>query len=227
MRRIKEDDQNQIWVTEGLAKFTEIIRNHQDDAASLSEQSIRFVTKYMNAQQGAVFLLQEEDERQYLQLSACYAFDKKKFVEKRIEPGQGIVGQAFLEKTPTMLKAIPNGYTHITSGLGEATPSCLLIVPMQYNEQSEGVVEIAGFSEWPEHQRAFLFKATEYMAAALSSVRSTQKMKTLLTQMQEQTEQLHAQEEEMRQNMEELAATNEEMKRKESEYSRNGVAAHG
>jgi len=225
MKRIKEDDQNRIWVTEGLGKFTEIIRNHQDDAASLSEQSIRFITKYMNAQQGAVFLLQEEEETQFLQLTACYAFDKKKFVEKRIELGDGIVGQCFLERSPSMLKAVPNGYTHITSGLGEATPSCLLIVPMQYNEQSEGVVEIAGFSEWPEHQRSFLFKATEYMAAALSSVRSTQKMKNLLTQMQEQTEQLHAQEEEMRQNMEELAATNEEMKRKESEYLKTGTPA--
>lgn len=223
MKRMKEDDENRIWVTEGLAKFTEIIRNHQDDAASLSEHSIRFLAKHMNAQQGAVFLLQEEDDAQFLQLTACYAFDKKKFVEKRIELGEGIVGQAFLEKSPSMLKAVPNGYTHITSGLGESTPSCLLIVPMQYNEQSEGVVEIAGFSEWPEHQRTFLLKATEYMAAALSSVRSTQKMKTVLTQMQEQTEQLHAQEEEMRQNMEELAATNEEMKRKESEYLRNGV----
>lgn len=218
MKRMKEEDENRIWVTEGLARFTEIIRNHQDDANSLSEHSIRFIAKYMNAQQGAVFLLQDEDESQYLQLVACYAFDKKKFVEKRIELGQGIVGQSFLEKAPAMLKAVPNGYTHITSGLGEATPSCLLIVPMQYNEQSEGVVEIAGFTEWPAHQRTFLEKATEYMAAALSSVRSTQKMKTLLSQMQEQTEQLHAQEEEMRQNMEELAATNEEMKRKESEY---------
>ena len=225
MRRIKEDDQNRIWVTEGLAKFTEIIRNHQDDAASLCEQSIRYIAKYMNAQQGAVFLLQEENNTQFLQLSACYAFDKKKFVEKRVELGEGIVGQSFLEGSPAMLNAVPNGYTHITSGLGEATPSCLLIVPMQYNEQSEGVVEIAGFSEWGEHQRSFLFKATEYMAAALSSVRSTQKMKNLLTQMQEQTEQLHAQEEEMRQNMEELAATNEEMKRKESGYLRNAPAA--
>jgi CHASE3 domain sensor protein len=225
MKRIKQEDENRIWVTEGLAKFTEIIRNHQDDAASLCEQSIRYIAKHMNAQQGAVFLLQEEDDTQFLQLSACYAFDKKKFVEKRIALGEGIVGQSFLEGSPAMLKAVPNGYTHITSGLGEATPSCLLIVPMQYNQQSEGVVEIAGFTEWPEHQRTFLFKATEYMAAALSSVRSTQKMKTVLTQMQEQTEQLHAQEEEMRQNMEELAATNEEMKRKESEYLKNGIAS--
>lgn len=225
MKRMKEEDEHRIWVTEGLARFTEIIRNHQDDAAALCEQSVRFIAKYMNAQQGAVFLLQDEGDDQCLQLSACYAFDKKKFVEKRIEPGAGLIGQSFLEKSPVMLKAVPHGYTHITSGLGEATPSCLLIVPMQYNQLTEGVIEIAGFTEWPEHQRTFLIKATEYMAAALASVRSTQKMKAVLDQMKEQTEQLHAQEEEMRQNMEELAATNEEMKRKEAEYMLNSVPA--
>jgi predicted RNase H-like nuclease (RuvC/YqgF family) len=89
---------------------------------------------------------------------------------------------------------------------------------MIYTEKTEGVVEIAGFENWKEHQRHFMDKATEYMAATLSSVRSTHKMKVVLEQMQTQTEQLHAQEEEMRQNMEELAATNEEMKRKEAEY---------
>ena len=57
--------------------------------------------------------------------------------------------------------------------LGEATPNNVLIVPMIYNEKTEGVVEIAGFEEWKEHQRHFMDKATEYMAAALSSVRST------------------------------------------------------
>jgi len=133
------------------------------------------------------------------------------------------VGQVFLERSTVVLKDVPKGYTHITSGLGEATPKNVLIVPMIYNEKTEGVVEIAGFEEWKEHQRHFMDKATEYMAAALSSVRSTYKMKLVLEQMQTQTEQLHAQEEEMRQNMEELAATNEEMKRKEAEYLKTHV----
>jgi hypothetical protein len=223
MKRIREEDENRIWVTEGLTKFTEITRQHQDNVNALCDHAIRYVTKYMNAQQGAVFLLQDEENDQFLQLDACYAFDKKKFVEKRINLGEGLIGQAFLEGNTVVLKDVPKGYTHITSGLGEATPTNVLIVPMIYNEKTEGVVEIAGFEDWKEHQRHFMDKATEYMAAALSSVRSTHKMKVVLEQMQVQTEQLHAQEEEMRQNMEELAATNEEMKRKEAEYLKKHV----
>lgn len=218
MKRIKDQDENRIWITEGLTKFNEIIRQHQENVSALCEQAIRFITKYMDAQQGGVFLLQEEENNQYLELIACYAFDKKKFVEKRIEVGEGMIGQAFVERNSVFLKEVPKGYTHITSGLGEATPGNILIVPMQYNEKSEGVVELAGFIEWKDYHRNFIDKATEYMAAALSSVRSTQKMRLVLEQMQLQAEQLRAQEEEMRQNMEELAATNEEMKRKEGEY---------
>ncbi len=221
MKLIKEEDENRIWVTGGLTKFTEIIRQYQEDVKGLCEQAIRFIAKYMDAQQGSVFLLQEEGDDNFLELMACFAFDKKKFIEKRIGLGEGLIGQAFLESSPVVLNEVPPGYTHITSGLGQATPDHILIVPMRYNEKTEGVVEIAGFAEWKDHQRNFIDKATEYMAAALSSVRSTQKMKVVLEQMQFQTEQLHAQEEEMRQNMEELAATNEEMKRKEAEYLKN------
>ena len=76
----------------------------------------------MEAQQGGVFLLQEEEDDQYLELVACYAFDKKKFVEKRIDIGEGMIGQAFMERNTVVLKEVPKGYTHITSGLGEATP---------------------------------------------------------------------------------------------------------
>jgi len=219
MKRIQEEDRRRSWSNEGLTKLNEIIRQHQDDPKQLADQATRFLVRYMEAQQGGVFVLQEnEEENQFLELSACYAFDKKKFVEKRVDIGEGLIGQAFMEGHTVFLKQVPNGYTHITSGLGEATPSCVMIVPMKYNEKTEGVFEIAGFAVWDEHQQGFVEKATEYMAASLSTVRSTQKMKIVLEQMQSQTQQLHAQEEEMRQNMEELAATNEEMKRKEAEY---------
>lgn len=219
MKKVQEEDRRRMWTTEGITKFTEIIRQHQENATTLADHATRFLVRYMNAQQGGTFVLQEDiEENQFLELSACYAFDKKKFIEKKVDIGEGLIGQAFLEGSTVVLKSVPSGYTHITSGLGEATPTSILIVPMRYNEKTEGIFELAGFAEWRDYQQAFVEKATEYMAAAISTVRSTQKMKQLVEQMQSQTQQLHAQEEEMRQNMEELSATNEEMKRKEAEY---------
>ena len=124
MKRIKEEDENRIWVTEGLTSFTEIIRQHQEDVNGLCDQAIRFIAKYMGAQQGGVFLLQEEEDRQYLEMVACYAFDKKKFIEKRVGLGEGLIGQAFLESSTMFLKQVPQGYTHIFRS-GKATQFCL------------------------------------------------------------------------------------------------------
>jgi CHASE3 domain sensor protein len=220
MKEVQEEDRIRLWATEGLTKFTEIIRQNQHDPKLLAEQATRFIVRYMDAQQGGTFVHTkgESGNNDYLELIACYAFDKKKFIEKKISIGSGLIGQTYLEGTTVFLKQVPNGYTHITSGLGDATPTCVLIVPMKYNDVAEGVFELAGFTEWPSYQQEFVSKATEYMAASISTLRSTQQMKNLVEQMQEQTQRLNAQEEEMRQNMEELAATNEEMKRKEAEY---------
>src|SRR5690606_35133236 len=178
--------------------------------------ALKFVAKYLNAQQGSLFILEgNEQDEQYLRLASCFAFDRKKFVEKRIEIGQGLVGQTYLEAKTLVLTQVPQAYTYITSGLGDATPSFLVIVPMMYNEKVQALIEIAAFEKFEAHQISFLEKAGEFVASAISTAQNGSKTKILFEQMQAQTEQMRAQEEELRQNMEELEATQEEMRRKE------------
>lgn len=220
MKQLKSEDARRMWATEGLAQFSEIIRKYQHELATLCDQSISYIVKYLDAQQGAIFLLQEDEDEKYLEMAGCYAFDRKKYVEKRTEVGQGLVGQVYLEKESVMLTKIPQAYTFITSGLGEATPNCLLLVPMKYNEKVEAVIEIAGFKVYEPYQLEWLEKIGEIMASSIVSIRSAEKTQVLLNQFKEQTEQLSAQEEELRQNMEEMEATQEEMRRKEQELER-------
>src|SRR5690606_7718973 len=111
----------------------------------------------------------------YLRLASCFAFDRKKFVEKRIEIGQGLVGQTYLEGTTQVLTQIPQGYTIITSGLGDATPSCLVLVPMIYNEEVQALIELASFEKFEPHQVSFLEKAGEFVASAISTAQSGSK----------------------------------------------------
>jgi len=218
MKRVKEEDERRLWTTEGLAKFADVARNNQDNIQNLSNEVVKFLTKYLNAQQGSLFVLQDDDEGdKYLELTACYAFDKKKFIQKRVEIGTGLVGQAYLEGTTNMLTQIPNGYISITSGLGDATPTCLIIVAMKYNEQVEAIFELAGFKKYEEHEVLFLEKAGEVIASSIYSTKTNEKTTRLLQESQEQAETLKAQEEELRQNMEELQATQENMRRKEKE----------
>jgi CHASE3 domain sensor protein len=218
MKKVKESDERRIWSTEGLAKFSEVARSNQNDLDKLSNEVIRFLTKHLRAQQGSLFLLHDDDnEEPYLSLAACYAFDKKKFLEKRIELGSGLIGQAFLEGSTIVLKQIPNGYIRITSGMGDATPTSLVIIPMKYNERVEAVLELASFDEFRPHEIEFLEKAGEVIASSVYSTKTNERTTKLLTATQQQTEMLKAQEEELRQNMEEMQATQENFKRLEKE----------
>jgi CHASE3 domain sensor protein len=216
MKSIKQQDDVRNWVSEGLAKFSEILRKDQEDIESLSYNALVFITKYMKAQQGALFVLRDDhDGSQYLEMAACYAFSRKKHITKRVAIGEGLIGQTFLEGRTVVMTEIPNGYTQITSGLGESTPNCILIVPFKSNDKIEAVIELAGFKKFEKHEMEFMEKIGEIVASTLGSVRSTDTMKTLLNQFKGQTEQLRAQEEELRQNMEEMEATQEAFRRQE------------
>ena len=220
LERSKQEEQQRTWAAQGFTKFGIILRKH-DDLQQLYDELISNLVKYINANQGALYVVEEKENKEVeLELKACYAYNRKKFRENTIAPGQGLVGQCYLERDIVYLTEVPKGYTHITSGLGEATPSCILIVPLIANEKVEGVVEFAAFQPLPEHVLNFVKKLGEEIAATLSVGRINALTRQLLIQAQEQAEEMRAQEEEMRQNMEELSATQEEMQRKEKEYLR-------
>ena len=217
LKQMKREEERRLWTNEGLTRFSEIVRNHQSKLTELSNEVIRFLTQYLGAQQGGLFVLREEESGSFLELTAAYAFDRKKFIERRIEIGVGLIGQTYLEGETTLLTKLPQGYTYITSGMGEATPGCLVIVPMKYNDKIEAIIELASLEKFEDHHISFLEKAGEFVASALQSVRTTEKMHQLLLTSQRQAEEMRATEEELRQNLEELQATQEAMIRKQEE----------
>jgi hypothetical protein len=220
LKKSAEDDYKRNWATEGLAKFAEILReNNNGDSTALYDKTISDLVKYMGANQGGLFILNEENANDiYIELVACYAYERKRFVEKRIEIGQGILGQTYLEGDYTYISEIPQDYVHITSGLGEVTPSYLLCAPLKVNDKIYGVVEFASFKPFEVYQIDFVNKVGESIASTISNSKINSKTLKLLEISKIQTEDMKSQEEEMRQNVEELQATQEEMERKEREY---------
>jgi CHASE3 domain sensor protein len=218
MKKVKDDDRKRIWTTEGLSDFSTIIRQYQSQLEELCIKALTFLVKYTKSQQGSLFLLQNENaEDPHLKLTACYAFDRRKLVEKRVNIGEGLLGQAFLEADTILLKSVPEGYISITSGLGDAPPNCVIIVPLKHNEKVLALLEMASFKEYQPHEIAFLEKAGEFIASAIASAQGSEKTRIMMDKMREQTEQLRSQEEELRQNLEELEATSEDMRRKQRE----------
>ncbi|MTI22472.1 PAS domain S-box protein [Fulvivirga sp. RKSG066] len=216
-----EREAKERFVNVGLASIGEILRNNADNLTELCDQVIGKLVNYMKANQGGVFILYKDEntDEEYLELKACRAYDRKKFMEKRIALGQGLVGQAAIEKQTIYMKEFPKDYINITSGLGLANPTSLVIVPLKSNEEIVGCIEMASFEEFGETDMEFLEKVGESIASTVISAQTNQQTKELLEQSKQMTEEMQAQEEEMRQNMEEMQATQEEMGRNQRELA--------
>jgi PAS domain S-box-containing protein len=217
-QRKKEDDQRN-WISEGLAKFGEILRQNNNDLDTLSYNIIINLVKYIKANQGGFFLVQEtKNGDKYFQQSGAYAYDRKKFANKRIEWSEGLIGTCALERRTIFLTEVPDGYLNITSGLGKSNPRCILIVPLIFNNEIHGVIELACFKKFEKFEIDFVEKIAESIASTLSSVKTNLRTSALLKESREQAEILATQEEQMRQNMEELQATQEEAARQSEKF---------
>ncbi|QSE98495.1 GAF domain-containing protein [Fulvivirga lutea] len=214
-----ERESKEKFVNVGLASIGEILRNNTDNLEELCDQVIQNLVKYMRANQGGIFILQkdENNDESYLQLMACRAYERKKYLEKRIELGQGLIGQAAIERKTIVMTDVPDHYISITSGLGIANPNSLVLVPLKSNEEIVGVIELASFDVFTDNDIEFLEKVGESIASTIISAQTNQQTKELLEQSRQMTEEMQSQEEEMRQNMEEMQATQEEMGRTQRE----------
>lgn len=212
------EDEKRNWATQGQAKFGELLRENQNSIEELSDVILSSLVKYTGSNQGSLFILNEEDSK--LELMAGYAWDRKKYSEKEVVLGEGLVGRCWQEAESIYMTDIPQNYINITSGLGDANPTSLLIVPMLVEDEVHGVIELASFKEYEPYQIQFVEELAESIAATINSQKVNLRTSALLEESQEMSEQLRAQEEEMRQNMEELQATQEEMERKFEEFEK-------
>jgi len=218
LMRADKEDALRTWANEGQVKFGDIFRQYANDIEKFAYHTISELVKYVGANQGFFFVIKEQDKEQsYLDLIAAYAYEKRKYLSKQVAIGSGLLGQAVLEKQSLYFTDIPQNYVSITSGLGEATPSCLMIVPLIVNEIVYGAIEIASLEPFEQHQIDFIEKIATNIASTLAFAQTNEQTQRLLLETQTFAEQMRAQEEEMRQNMEELVATQEEMQRVQAE----------
>jgi PAS domain S-box-containing protein len=217
---IAQEEQRQSWLSSGITLFSDLLRRYNEDVQELAHELIAQLVKYIKANQGGIFVLNEDPVEPQLEMLACYAYDKHKIVKKEIRVGEGLIGQAFKEVDTLNIQEVPEEYIQITSGLGEARPRNILIVPLANDNIVIGAIELASFEPFSPLEIEFVESLSKIITTTIASVRNNLRTKTLLRDSQELTERLRAQEEEMRQNVEELQATQEEMQRNQKEVRR-------
>lgn len=216
LKDVAEEEQKRNWAVQGLATFSELLRNNQDDLNELGYNVIKNLVKYLGANQGGFFSLHEyegdesltEEERLFkgkLELVSCYAYERRKYKEKEVSVGVGLVGQCVVEKETIYLNDVPETYVNITSGLGKATPKSILIVPLQVNDVVFGVIEVASFKNIEDFQVKFVEDLSESIASTLSSVKMAMHTKTLLDTAEEANKEMRGKEEQMEEIQDELA----------------------
>ena len=200
LRESTAQNQREKWLRTSQAELNERLRGEQELTA-LAQEIISYIASRLNAQVGAIYL---GNENKQFRLLSSYAYTKRKNLSNEFKLGEGIVGQVALEKKTILITNIPSDYIAITSGLGEAVPRNLIVVPLVYRDVVEGVIEIASFQEITDTHIDFLNQVAEGIAIAFNSTRSRTKIQQLLEESQVQSEELQAQQEELRQTNEEL-----------------------
>ena len=211
------DEQKRSWANEGVSAMEVIIRNFED-GDDFYVSIISELVKYLDINQGGLFVKSRGDGTAKMVLKGSYAWGRRKFRKDSFFIDEGLIGQAWREKESIYLTEVPENFISITSGLGDANPTALLIVPLVYNEEVVGIIELASFKLMQEYEIEMVERVAKSIAATITKVRNATETRRLFEASQQQSEELRAQEEELRQNMEEMQAIQEEQRRKEAEY---------
>lgn len=218
LRHIEDEQRN--WTTQGLAKFGDILRHSADNITALSDEVIKNLVHYINAGQGGLFILDDSDDQHpYLDMLSAFAYDRKKFLMRKISVGDGLVGMCALEKHTIFITHVPDDYIEMESGLGDSKPGCLLIVPLKSEDKILGVIELASFNVLRDFEINFVEKLGESIASTLSTLRINARTAELLQESQKKSDELAVRETELRKAMDEMTIAGEESQRREAEMS--------
>ncbi len=218
-KKRKEEEYQRHWITEGLADFGAVLRENDNDLESMSYAVVSELAKYLEAQIVGIFIINDSDaETKFIEQTGAFAYERKKFADKKLDWGEGLVGGCILEKKTVFIKDVTEGYVTITSGLGRANPRCVLIVPLIFNEEVFGAIEVASLKVLQEYEVEFVEKLGESIASTISSLKINMRTAILLKDSQKGQDIMKRQEAEMRNSMKELRQTQKEAAKQSEEF---------
>ena len=226
IRNLKDTTQvntEQDWLKTNLAKFSRMLQG-QKDLVAVGHLILSELAPVVGAQQAEFYVLSYTQERPRLRLMASYASDGQGAYGKEIDLGQGLIGQCAFDKQKILLtSSLPQGLK-ISSGLTEVAPMDILVLPIIFEGQVRGVVELASVERFNPTHQAFLDQLTESIGIVINTIEANMRTEDLLTQSQSLAQELQSRQEELQQTNEELqekahllVQQNDEVERKNQE----------
>jgi signal transduction histidine kinase/CheY-like chemotaxis protein len=205
LRETTQRNAEQDWLKSNLASISGLLQG-QRDLAAVTQLIMSEVTPTVNAQHGAFFLAEPTAELgSELVLVASYGYAPRRGqMADRFVIGEGLVGQAAFERKAIALTDVPQDYIKVGSGLGEAAPADILVMPVLFEDQVLGVIELASLRPFSDVNRDFLDRITETIGVVLNTIRANMRTEELLEQSQSLTQELQKQSEELRNTNDEL-----------------------
>ncbi|WP_035613142.1 response regulator, partial [Haloferula sp. BvORR071] len=233
LRDTTSRNEEQDWLKTNLAKFTRMLQG-QKDLLTVGKLILSELAPVVSAQTGIFYIMDTEAAEPELRLLASYAFTERKNLSNRYRMGEGLVGQSALEKQPILLTNVPADYIQISSGLGQAAPVNIMVLPILFEGKVRAVVELASFQGFSPTHETFLVQLAESIGIVLNTIKANTLTEDLLKQSQSLASELQNRQDELEQTNKELqdkaaqlADQNEEVERKNSEVEQARMALEG
>ena len=206
LRDTTSRNQEQDWLKTNLTRFTRMLQG-QRDLLTVGELILSELAPLVSAQQGLLYIMSGSEREPELQLLASYAANIGSEIQTRFKIGEGIVGQATREQRKIFLTDLPPDYSKIASGLGEAAPFNIVVLPILFEGKVKAVMELSSFARFDSTHQAFLDQLTESIGIVLNTIEANTRTEDLLRQSQSLAI-------ELRKGQEELQKTNQELQEK-------------
>ncbi len=193
----------QDWLKTNLAKFSRMLQG-QKDMLTVAKLILSELAPVVAAQHGVFYLMDNTRGEPVLRLLASYAYRQCKNVGNEFKLGEGLVGQAAVEKEKIVLTSVPPDYVQITSGLGAAPPLNILVLPVVFEGQVKAVIELASFDKFSATHQAFLDQLMESIGIVLNTIEANTRTEDLLKQSQSLANELQVRQRELQRSNAEL-----------------------
>jgi signal transduction histidine kinase/CheY-like chemotaxis protein/HAMP domain-containing protein len=201
IRNLKDTTQKnteQDWLKTNLAKFTRMLQG-QRDLMAVTKLILSELAPVVQAQHGVFYVMDGADgEAPTLKLTSTYAYRERRGLRTEFRVGEGLVGQCAFERERILIADVPGDYVRISSGLGEAPPLNIVVLPVIFEGQVKAVIELASFHRFTEIHLSLLDQLTETIAIVLNTIAANMRTEALLKQSQSLAEELTSQQEELR-----------------------------